>query len=256
MDRTATLPVSVRDNLSRMPARSRLVQVARVGWPLGAVIGALVALALLVVSALRDPTVETGEIVVTVMFALPIGAAPGAAIGGLMALVARRMRTPQPTVVEQAAEEPEPDDEPKLDLTTTPPTELWGLRDETFAGYYQRCWRSTLQIRDLTDTLAGGPAQDWMRDILADLERELHEVLRLARYGSILAGGHSSDEPTLQRISDMLIEAEEAFVASARRASSIAVDLAAGYDLTGIRAQLDVLAKQAPHLRDLPASDV
>lgn len=226
--------------------------IGRTGWSLGATIGALVFAVFGVIAGLtdHDPGNGLGETILDWLAGvIPAGIGFGVVIGGLAQWTARKLPD-RPTKAAVTGTAPA-DDTPPL---ATSPEDTEGLDGGTYAAYYRRCWESVSRFRDIANTVPAGPAQDWLLQLAADLELELREALRLARYGSILAPvSRGRTDTTLRRITDRLTEAERAFAGTVRRASDIAINLTEEHDFVAIRAQLDVLSKEAPHLRSKPS---
>jgi hypothetical protein len=93
--------------------------------------------------------------------------------------------------------------------------------------------------------------RDWFAAVGETLDGELAEALRLARLGETLEPADDGEEPgdTAQRVLGLLCTAETAFAETTERAAEIALDLRDESDFVRVRAELDVLAEQAPQLR-------
>jgi hypothetical protein len=94
-----------------------------------------------------------------------------------------------------------------------------------------------------------GAGRDWLAEIGVTLDRELGEARRLARLGENLEPDAPAEpNETTQRVLDRLRAAEQAFAETTDRAVTIALDLRDDSDFVRVRAQLDLLAEQAPRL--------
>jgi hypothetical protein len=205
--------------------------LARSGWLLFAALGALV----MVVSAVTwaaDP-VERGDdpfaamLIGGLVVFVPIGAIVGALVGLPIQFAARALQRP----------------------VTGPSTPSHGLGPGgPWAEAYEACARSVASFHTIVATVSSEAGRDWLAGIGETLDGELAEALRLARIGESLAPS-GTPTGTALTVQDMLAAAEKAFAETTDRAAVIALDLRADSDFTQVRAQLDMLAEQAPRLR-------
>lgn len=240
-------PPRFGDWRARMAVRGGPVThaVARAGWAAFGIVGALVMVGVAVLWTL-NPTVEGSDNAPAANFVggllvfVPIGAIVAGAIGLAAQFVARAwLRTP--TSAERAAAR-------GAAGRTAPyagnlrPTGRW-------ARSFERCARSVTSFHSIVGALPAGPGRDWLAGIGRTLDDELREARRLAELGENLApdGGYLTG--TALRIADLLEDAERAFRETTDRAGAIALDLRRESDFERVRAQLDVLATQTPHLR-------
>lgn len=120
-----------------------------------------------------------------------------------------------------------------------------------WAQAYLACVRSVAAYHAVIGEVPAGTGRDWLAKIGGTLDRELAEALRLARLGENLEpNGPGEPSETAQRVLELLRAAEKSFAETTNRAVAIALDLRAESDFVRVRAQLDLLAEQAPHLRD------
>jgi hypothetical protein len=120
-----------------------------------------------------------------------------------------------------------------------------------WARSYLACARSVVAYHAVVGALPGGAGRDWLAKIGVTLDRELAEALRLAQLGENLEPADSAaPNEGAQRVLDLLRAAEKAFAETADRAVAIGLDLRAESDFVHVRAQLDLLAEQAPNLRE------
>lgn len=115
-----------------------------------------------------------------------------------------------------------------------------------------RCRKAVARYHDVVDATAEGPTRDWLASVADELDEELVEAVRLARFGQANApdGDHRSNA-TAREIMDRLTEAERSFDETVKRATKIALTTTADTEFEQIRAQLEILRSEAPHLRSL-----
>jgi hypothetical protein len=214
--------------------------IARAGWLVFAMLGALVMVGVAVLYA-ANPTaraVDNGvaaNFVGAVIVMAPIGAAVGALLG-LPAQFAARAWLRNPTDAERrSAREAIP---------------AHGLRASgRWARSYETCAREVTAYHEIVATLPDGAGRDWLAGIGETLDDELSESLRLARLGESLEPDGGELDGTALRVLDRLRTAEKSFAETTERAAAIALELRDESDFVRVRAQLDMLAEQTPHLR-------
>ncbi|MFC4002864.1 hypothetical protein ACFS2C_22665 [Prauserella oleivorans] len=246
MSARATEPPRFDDWRTRMAVRGGPVThaVARAGWAAFGIVGALLMVGVAVLWTL-NPTAEGSDNAPAANFVgglvvfVPIGALVAGAIGlGAQFLARAWLRTPtdaERTAAREAA---------------TPAPHAGRLRSSgRWARSFDRCARSVTSFHAIVAALPAGPGRDWLTGIGTSLDEELREALRLAELGESLApdGGYLTG--TALRIADLLDKAEQAFRDTTDRAGAIALDLRQESDFERVRAQLDMLAAQTPHLR-------
>jgi hypothetical protein len=213
--------------------------LARAGWLVFGMLGSLVMVAFALQYA-SDPgadAVDNGfaaNLVGGLIVMMPIGAVIGALLGLPVQFAARASLCAPTRAERRAAREVEP---------------AHGLRDGgRWARAYENCARSVAAFHAAVATLPEGAGRDWFDEIGTTLDDELAEALRLARLGEGLA---PDGEPsgTALTVADMLGAAEKAFAETTERAATIALDMRDEPDFGRVRAQLDMLAEQAPQLR-------
>ncbi|HEV7650726.1 MAG TPA: hypothetical protein VGP26_21485 [Actinophytocola sp.] len=208
--------------------------LARAGWLVCATLGAIAMMVVAVFYAAdpvargTDPAAAT--LVGAMIVFVPIGAALGALVGLPVQFVTRavlRSRVPVP-----------PAAKPTNGLT----------QRGRWARSYKACARSVTAFHAIVATVSSAAAREWLAGIGETLDDELAEALRLAQIGQSLA---PTGEPkgTALTVQDMLGAAEKSFAETTERAASIALDLRDDSDFARVRAQLDMLAEQAPQLR-------
>ncbi|BBG03376.1 MULTISPECIES: hypothetical protein [Pseudonocardia] len=130
------------------------------------------------------------------------------------------------------------------------PVQPPGLRPGSWwAGAYEDCVRAVTAYHAVVRTTPDGPARSWFADVGRKLDWQLDEALRLAVLGESLDAGQAPGGPTAVTIAARLEEARAAFGQTTEQAASIALDLRSATGFADVRAQLDTLAAQAPHLR-------
>ena len=222
--------------------------LARAGWLVFALLGAVVMIGVAAVYAANPGAnaVDNGtaaNFVGAVIVMLPIGVAIGALLG-LPAQFAARAWLCNPTPAERRAA-----------LAAEPHVPDHGLSASgRWARSYEKCARSVAAYHEITATLPNGPGRDWLTDIGDTLDEELSESLRLAKLGESLSPADADLEGTALEVRNRLREAEKSFAETTDRAAAIALELRDESDFVRVRAQLDLLAEQTPHLRasDLP----
>ncbi len=215
--------------------------VARAGWFVFAMLGALAMVGVAVLYAANPgergaDNSTAANFVGGLIVMAPIGALVGALIG-LPAQFAVRTWLRNPTMAERRAARAA---EPRL-----PSHGLSGR----WARSYETCARSVTAYHEIVATLSDGAGRDWLAGIGTTLDEELAESLRLARLGESLDPGDGELDGTARRVLDRLREAERSFAETTERAAAIALELRDESDFVRVRAQLDMLAEQTPHLR-------
>ena len=217
--------------------------IARAGWLVFAMVGALamVGVAVLYAANPGERGADNGvaaNFVGGLIVMAPIGSVIGALIG-LPAQFAVRTGLRNPTEAERQAAR-----------AAQPRLPSHGLREPgRWARSYETCAQSVAAYHEIVDTLPHGAGRDWLAGIGRTLDEELAESLRLARLGESLDPGDGELDGTARRVLDRLREAEKSFADTTERAASIALELRDESDFVRVRAQLDMLAEQTPHLR-------
>jgi hypothetical protein len=229
---------------ARMAVRGGPVNhaLARSGW---LVLGSLAALAMVVIAVVyaTDPgadAVDNGfaaNLLGGLLVMVPLGGALGATLGLPVQYAARALLC-TPTRAERRAARAVVAPVPGADLRAGGP----------WSRAYENCARSVTAFHAVVATLPEGAARAWFDEIGATLDDELSEALRLARLGEGLAPD-GTPSGTALTVVDMLGAAEKAFAETTERAATIALDLRDESDFERVRAQLDMLAEQAPQLR-------
>jgi hypothetical protein len=218
--------------------------VARAGWLVFALLG-VVAMIVVAVFFAADPgdDISTGAAFVggLIVF-IPIGAAIGALIGLPVQFAVRSwLRNPSPA--ERLAAREKEARAARLRASGLRPRGRW-------ARSYRACAKSVTAYHAVLATLPDGAGRDWFAGIGETLDAELTEALRLAQVGESLdPGGGVEPDGTALRALELLRAAETSFADTTERAAAIALDLRDGSDFVRVRAQLDMLAEQAPQLR-------
>lgn len=219
--------------------------VARAGTVASAVFGTAI---MIVVAALfaSDPSEDlpwsTAFIGGLIVF-MPIGSVLGALVGLPFQLAARSWLR-NPTEAERRAAR-------AAEAAAARELPPHGLRDDgRWAKSYEACARSVTAYHAVVATLPDGASREWFADVGETLDGELAEALRLARLGESLAPDDTAEPgDTACRVLDLLRTAETAFAETTEQAAEIALDLRDESDFVRVRAQLEVLAEQAPQLR-------
>lgn len=209
--------------------------LARAGWLVCATLGAIAMIVVAVLYA-ADPVARDGDPLATTLIGglivfVPIGAVLGALVGLGVQFVTRGVLRSRVPVEPLAAK-------PRHGLT----------RRGRWARSYKACARSVTAFHAIVATVSSAAGREWLATIGETLDDELAEALRLAQIGESLA---PTGEPkgTALTVADMLGAAEKSFAETTERAAAIALDLRDGSDFAQVRAQLDMLAEQAPQLR-------
>ena len=237
-------PVRSPDWRDRMPVRGSapVHTLARAGWAIGGLLGVLLVLAVAGLDgyfgAIDSPHGALAGLVGALLFIVPVGAASGAALGLLAQSGARAwLRTPTP--VERA----ERRDPALFGASTLRPGGRW-------ATHFDRCARSVRGYHGVVATVPAGAVRDWLTDVGRTLDGELAEALRLACLGESLSTADGARPgPTARRVEGVLCAAAASFAATTERAAAIVLDTCGGSDFLRVRAELDLLAEQAPQLR-------
>ncbi|MCT2584108.1 hypothetical protein [Actinophytocola gossypii] len=223
--------------------------IARAGWGVFAVLCAVLMVGVAVLYAANPgengADNSTGANFIGGMIAfVPIGAAIGALLG-LPAQFAVRSWLRTPTELERRAARAAEEHATRFVADGLRASGWW-------AGAYERCAKSVTAFHAVVGTLRHGAGQDWFTGIGDTLDLELAEALRLARLGEGLAPDVSNGARltgAALEAADLLRAAERSFAETTERAASIALDLRDETDFVRVRAQLEMLAAQAPHLR-------
>jgi hypothetical protein len=222
--------------------------VARAGWLVFGLVGALVMVGVAALYAAQqapsDPEIGAGALFVGgLVVMMPIGAVLGGLVGLLAQFAARSWLT-TPTEAERLTARAAQARAARAATTGLTPDGRW-------ARSYQACAASVAAFHKIVESVPAGAGRDWFDTIGATLDDELTEALRLARLGESLddVGGD-----TARTVADQLDTAEKSFAETTGRAAAIALDLHDDSDFVEVRAQLDMLAEQAPHLRAEGAS--
>lgn len=228
-----------------MPVRGGRVThaVAASGWSVlggvGAVLGLVITLLYVLSGGDADSTVE-GRVVGGLLLFVPGGALLIGLLFGIPLQFAARawLKTPSPAEL-AAAREVEP---------AAPPVPDGLTEGSRWAESFGACADAVTAYRAVLGTLEDGPARDWFADLGRQLDGELDEALRLARLGESLSAV-GSDGDTARTVADRLEAARAGFTDTTERAAAVALELHRHADLSGVRAQLEMLAEQAPQLR-------
>lgn len=224
--------------------------LARLGWLVFAVLGVLAMIGVAVLYT-SDPgeygsdNSPAANFLAGVIVFTPIGAVLGALIG-LPVQFAARSWLRNPTEAERRAARAAYLEE------TAPRLPEHGLQPHgRWARFYEACARSVATYHDVVATVPEGAGRDWLTNIGATLDEQLAEALRLAQLGeSLEPGNHGTPGETAYRVLERLRVAKKSFDDTTERAASIALDLQKDSDFLRLRAQLDMLAEQAPNLRE------
>lgn len=116
----------------------------------------------------------------------------------------------------------------------------------------ETCEDSVRRYHEVVDATVDGPVRNWLATVAEDLDEELDEAARLARLGNASApDGDIQATETTQLIMARLTEAEQSFTETVSRATKIALTATAETEFEQIRAHLELLRAEAPHLRSL-----
>jgi hypothetical protein len=221
--------------------------VARAGWVMFAVLGAVLMIGLAVLYAVNpgdsgsDNAAAANFVGAAIVFA-PIGAVLGGLVG-LGAQFAVRSWLCTPTSAERVAIREAESHTARFVESGLRPSGRW-------ARSFEKCTRSVTAFHAVAAMSPAGAGRAWFTGIGETLDGELSEALRLAKLGESLdtADGAELSE-TAQRIAGLLDAAEKSFAETTERAAAIALSLRDDSDFVRVRAQLDMLSEQAPQLR-------
>ncbi|MGH8968288.1 MAG: hypothetical protein ACRDXB_23585 [Actinomycetes bacterium] len=122
-------------------------------------------------------------------------------------------------------------------------------------GYVGRCAHSVERFRRITTALPTGPARTWLTEIAHRLDAELDAVRRLATVGdSIEPAWFRIREDPAKRIAQRLDAARSAFADAVSQAAEVAEQVALDPAHSDVRANLEVLSRQASQLALTPAA--
>lgn len=218
--------------------------LARAGWLVFAILGAITMMVVAgFFAATPDPEISGAAAFVGALIVFtPIGAAIGALVGLPVQFAARSwLRNPSPA--ERLAAREKETRAARLRTTGLRPQGRW-------ARSYRACAKSVTAYHAVVAALPDGAGRDWFAGIGESLDAELTEALRLAQVGDGLdPGGGGALDGTALRAMELLRTAETSFSDTTERAAAIALDLRDESDFIRVRAQLDMLAEQAPRLR-------
>lgn len=223
--------------------------IARAGWLVFAMLGAVVMIGVAVLYAM-NPGADSADNGVAANFVgglivmLPIGAVLGALLGLPAQFAARSwLRSPSKAERQAALERGKPAKRNRVPAH--------GLRAAgRWARSYEACERSVTAFHAIVAAVPAGAGRDWLTAIGKTLDEELAEALRLARIGESLEAGSGELGETGLRVLDQLNDAERKFAETTERAAVAALALRDDTDFARVQAQLDMLAEQAPHLRE------
>ena len=222
--------------------------IARFGWLIvGGVVGlacALLGTIGVLTSADNDLSGVPGVVAVVAVSLLIFGGMAGLVVGLPLQFAMRAwLRSPNREELEAM----------RLAQAHARPLLPPGLRPGSWwAGVYEQCVRSVTGYHAVVRTLPHGPARTWLADAGRRLDWELDEAQRLALLGESLDSAQAPGGETVMAIAARLDTARVAFAQTTEQAASIALDLRSDTAFVEVRAQLDVLAAQAPHLRTEP----
>jgi hypothetical protein len=121
-------------------------------------------------------------------------------------------------------------------------------------GYVGDCARSVARFRRITNALPAGPARTWLAEIAQRLDAELEAVRRLAIVGdSIEPAWFRVREEPAKRIAQRLDASRCAFADAVSQAAEVAEQVALDPAHSDVRANLEVLSRQASQLAVAPA---
>lgn len=236
---------------TRMKLRGGAVShtVARMGWLVFAAVGAVAMVGVAALYAANPgergaDNSTAANFVGGLIVMLPIGALIGALLG-LPVQFAVRSWLRNPSGAEREAARAAEEARAKKNIP------VHGLHTSgRWARSYRTCARSVAAYHSVVAALPNGAGRDWFAGIGETLDDELSEALRLARLGESLAPpGAGELGETASQVLDLLRVAEKSFAETTNRAAAIALELREDSDFVRVRAQLDMLAEQAPHLR-------
>lgn len=218
--------------------------LARFGWLIMGGLAALLILPIAVSSPVDNPELgPVGQAFATVLGVLFL-VVPVAVVVGLPVQFAMRawLRSPNRDELEAM----------RLAQGQARPVQPPGLRPGSWwSGAYGECVGAVTAFHAVVRTVPEGPSRSWFTDIGRRLDWELDEALRLAQLGEGLDSGTPGGDAA-RTIAARLESARTAFTQTTDRAATIALDLRVDSGFDDVRAQLDVLAAQAPHLRQQP----
>jgi hypothetical protein len=123
-------------------------------------------------------------------------------------------------------------------------------------GYVGHCAGSVARFRRITYALPAGPARTWLGEIAQRLDVELDAVRRLAIVGDSIEPAwfrfRVREEPA-KRIAQRLDAARTAFADAVSQAAEVAEQVALDPAHSDVRANLEVLSRQASQLALAPA---
>jgi hypothetical protein len=120
-------------------------------------------------------------------------------------------------------------------------------------GYIGACADSVARFRRITGALPAGPARTWLAEIAQRLDAELEAVRRLAIVGdSIEPARFRVREEPAKRIAQRLDAARIAFADAVSQAAEVAEQVALDPAHSDVRANLEVLSRQASQLAMAP----
>jgi hypothetical protein len=121
-------------------------------------------------------------------------------------------------------------------------------------GYVGDCAESVARFRRITAALPAGPARSWLAEIAQRLDAELDAVRRLAIVGdSIEPARFRVREEPAKRIAQRLDASRSAFADAVSQAAEVAEQVALDPAHSDVRANLEVLSRQASTLAGAPA---
>jgi hypothetical protein len=119
--------------------------------------------------------------------------------------------------------------------------------------YVGHCAGSVARFRRITYALPAGPARTWLGEIAQRLDVELDAVRRLAIVGdSIESAWFRVREEPAKRIAQRLEAARTAFADAVSQAAEVAEQVALDPAHSDVRANLEVLSRQASQLALAP----
>ncbi len=116
--------------------------------------------------------------------------------------------------------------------------------------HLQQCVTSVTRFHAIVAATPPGPARDWLAAMGGQLDADLDAVRRLAALAQSIEPGARlrARQPAAKRVAVRLESAVEGFRTVETRTADIAVQLALDPSYDSVRAQLDVLEQQLPHL--------
>lgn len=120
-------------------------------------------------------------------------------------------------------------------------------------GYVGDCADSVARFHRITGALPAGPARTWLAEIAQRLDAELEAVRRLAIVGdSIEPAWFRVREEPAKRLAQRLDAARSAFSDAVSQAAEVAEQVALDPAHSDVRANLEVLSRQASQLAGAP----